>query len=93
MKSSKKSIIFKPYDPSQQLLLPPSLGELIPQEHPVRVVNEVIEKIDLDLLSEQYKGGGASSYHPRMLLKIFMVICPISIRAVSWKQQHRKAFT
>jgi transposase len=72
MKSSKRNIVFKAYDPSQQMLLPPSLNELIAEGHPVRIVNEVIEKIDLDILSEQYKGGGTSSYHPKMLLKILV---------------------
>lgn len=73
MKSNKKGVvIFKPYDPNQQMLLPPSLESLIPLGHPVRVVNEVVEKIDLSVLSEQYKGGGTSSYHPKMLLKILI---------------------
>jgi transposase len=72
MRSSKRNIVFKAYDPSQQMLLPPSLNELIAGGHPVRIVNEVIEKIDLDILSEQYKGGGTSSYHPKMLLKILV---------------------
>jgi len=73
MKSNKnRAIVFKPYDPNQQMLLPPSLNDLIPEGHPVRVVNEVIEKIDLGVLSDQYKGGGTSSYHPKMLLKILV---------------------
>lgn len=57
MKSSKRNIVFKAYDQGQPMLLPPSLNELIPESHPVRIVNEVIEKIDLDILSGQYKGG------------------------------------
>lgn len=72
MKSSKNRVVFKPYDLGQQMLLPPSLNELIPEGHPVRIVNEVIEKIDLDILSGQYKGGGTSSYHPKMLLKVLV---------------------
>jgi hypothetical protein len=35
-------VVFKRYNPSQGMLLPPSLEELIPLAHPVRVVNEVI---------------------------------------------------
>lgn len=54
------------------MLLPPSLDELIAAAHPVRVVNEVIESINLELLEKAYKGGGTSSYHPRMLLKILV---------------------
>jgi transposase len=52
--SSKRNIVFKPYDPNQRMLLPPSLDELIAESHPVRIVNEMIGKIDLDILSEQY---------------------------------------
>ena len=54
----------------QVFLLPPSLEDLVPKRHLVRVVNEAIEKMDLSPLMSQYKGGGTSSYHPKMMLKI-----------------------
>lgn len=54
------------------VMLPPSLDELIAAGHPVRVVNEIIDKINLQPLLDQYKGGGTSSYHPKMLLKILV---------------------
>ena len=54
------------------MLLPPSLDELISLSHPVRVVNEVIESVNLEILEKAYKGGGTSSYHPKMLLKILV---------------------
>ena len=54
------------------MLLPPSLEELIPQSHPVRTVNEAIEKINLEPLLKKFKGGGTSSYHPKMLLKVLI---------------------
>ena len=38
----------------------------------VRVVNDVIDKLDLRTLEAQYKGGGTSSYHPKMLLKVLV---------------------
>lgn len=68
----KLSIVFKSYSPQQAMLLPPSLEEFISKGHPVRVVNEIIEKINLEPLLRQYKGGGTSSYHPKMLLKILV---------------------
>jgi len=61
--------VFKKYQPTQAFLLPPSLDELIDAQHPVRTVAQVIDQIDIDALMKKYKGGGASSYHPRMLLK------------------------
>jgi transposase len=64
--------IFKAYQQNQALLLPPSLEELIPLNHPVKVVNEVIGKIDITPLIRQYKTGGTSSYYPGMLLKVLV---------------------
>lgn len=54
------------------MMLPPSLEELIDKNHPVRIVNQVIDKIDIDPLLKKFKGGGTSSYHPRMLLKVLV---------------------
>lgn len=54
------------------MILPPSLEELIDKSHPVRIVNQVIDRIDIDVLLKKFKGGGTSSYHPRMLLKILV---------------------
>lgn len=62
--------VFKRYDQHQAFILPPSLEELISANHPVRIVNQIINSIDLRLLCSQYKGGGSSSYHPAMLLKV-----------------------
>jgi transposase len=69
MQNNKSKVVFKDYSPNQILLLPPSLEEMIDPSHPVRVVNQVIDSLDIDLLIKKYKGGGCSSYHPRLLLK------------------------
>lgn len=60
-----KSPVIKPYHQLQIDLLPQSLDELIPDGHPVRMVNKVIEEIDISSLIAKYKGGGASSYDPK----------------------------
>lgn len=54
------------------MLLPPNIEELIPAGHIVRVVDEIIERIDLMPLMQQYKGGGTSAYHPKMMLKVII---------------------
>jgi transposase len=68
----RTNVVFKDYSPNQILLLPPSLEEMIDQNHPVRVVNQVIDSLDIDPLLKKYKGGGSSSYHPRLMLKILV---------------------
>lgn len=72
MKQPRNRVVFKPYIPNQLSLLPPSLEELIAPNHPVRVVNSVIDKLELSQLEQNYKGGGTSSFHPRMLLKVLV---------------------
>jgi len=64
--------IFKPYHQNQLMALPPTFEELIPASHPVRVVNQIVNTVDLDSVFNKYKGGGSSSYHPRMLLKVLI---------------------
>jgi len=66
----KRKVVFKRYEQNQPMLLPPSYEDLVPENHPVRIVNEIIDRIDIGELEKTYKGGGTSSYHPRMLLKV-----------------------
>jgi transposase len=70
MKSTRKK--FKEYNQNQLMVFPPSIEEMIDKSHPVRVVNNIIESIDISSLVRKYKGGGSSSYHPRMLLKVLV---------------------
>lgn len=72
MSKRTNKVVFKTYTPNQMLLLPPSLDEKIAEHHPVRVVNRVIEQINITPLEKQYEGGGTSSYHPKMLLKVMV---------------------
>lgn len=72
MKNRRSKVVFKNYNHNQNLLLPPSLEELIEVSHPVRIVNQVIDNIHAGPLLDKYKGGGTSSYHPRMLLKVLV---------------------
>ena len=68
----KKRVVFKPYIQNQASAFPPTFDEMIQTNHPVRVVNTVIEGLNLDSLLVNYKGGGTSSYHPKMLLKVLV---------------------
>lgn len=70
MKQSQ--VKFKPYDQDQLMVLPPRLEDMIDQNHPVRVVNQIINQIDIDPVLRKYQGGGAPSYNPRLLLKVLV---------------------
>jgi transposase len=72
MAKVKSSVQFKEYNQKQGFLLPPCLDDLIGKTHLVRVVNDVVEAMDIVALINQYEGGGTTAYHPRMLLKVLL---------------------
>lgn len=65
-------VVFKPYDTDQLTLLPYKLDELIPEGHPVRIVKQVVDQVDVKPINRKYKGGGASSFHPRLMLGLLI---------------------
>ena len=71
--------VFKEYNQRQIQLLPPSLEELIPANDLVRVVNQVVESVDLSSIINQYEGGGTSAYHPKMLTKVLLYAYSVKI--------------
>lgn len=62
---------FKEYNQDQQFLLPLSLHDFLPEGHLARVINEVVEGLDLEKLYERYSELGCTAYHPQMMLKVF----------------------
>ena len=56
----------------QNLLLPPSLDDLVPENHMVRVVDAVIDRLDISDILSTYRGGGNSAFNPKMMLKILV---------------------
>ena len=66
-------ITYKPYNQGEQWLLPPSLDELVPQNHFVRIVSKTVDELEIEeVFARNTKGGGASRYNPIMLLKVLI---------------------
>ena len=62
--------VFKCHSVHQQKLFPLNLNDLISENHSARLIDSVVERLEIPDIISQYKGGGTSSYHPKMLLKI-----------------------
>jgi transposase len=56
------------YNQSNGYLLPPYLEEA-PADHVARVVNRVVDLLNIRQLTSQEKNEGRPAYHPRMMLK------------------------
>lgn len=61
---------FKPVNNDQLYLLPPSVEDFIPAGHLARVINDVVETIDVKAIETKYSILGQKSYHPHLLLKL-----------------------
>jgi transposase len=61
---------FKQYNQGQVELFPQRLDDYIGENDPVRLVNQVVDELDLTTVIQSYKGGGTSSFCPRMMIKV-----------------------
>jgi hypothetical protein len=64
--------IFKSYNQSQGCLFPMRLEDKIPANAPVRLVSQIVDKLDICNVIDTCSGGGTSSCHPRMMLKLVL---------------------
>jgi transposase len=65
---------YRPYIPEQDLLLPPSLREWLPEDHLAYFVSDLIDALDLSAITAVYEEEerGYPPYHPVMLTKVLV---------------------
>src|ERR1700674_2338890 len=65
---------YRAYLPEQDLLLPPRLGDWLPEDHLSYFVSDVVDQLDLSEIECVYEGEerGQPPYHPRMMTKILV---------------------
>lgn len=64
---------FRPYQPDQTLLLPPSIEEWLPEGHLARFVRQVAATLDLRAIEDAYTDGpGQPPYHPRLMVTLLL---------------------
>lgn len=73
--------MFKECNQNQTQLLPPNLTDLIVSDHIARLINQVIDEMDLKFIENTYSEMGQHAYHPRMLLKVLVYGYTVGIRS------------
>lgn len=65
---------YRSYLPEQDLLLPPSLREWLPDDHLVYFVSDVVDQLNVSAIESVYEEDdrGQPPYHPRMMTKILL---------------------
>lgn len=55
-------VLYKWYTQNDYFLFPPCIGDFIPENHPVRTVNAILDNFDISEIESTYKGGGTTPY-------------------------------
>jgi transposase len=63
---------FLEYNPDQAYLLPPTVREVLGEEHLCFFVHRAVEQLDLREFEENYSDEGHPAYHPALLLKVWL---------------------
>lgn len=60
----------RPYDQGQNMMFPPNVQDFIKDDDLCRVIDDVVEMLDLSCLYRHVSKEGNKAYHPKMMLKI-----------------------
>lgn len=65
---------YRPYYPDEELLLPPSLREWLPEDHLAYFVSDVVDNLDLSVMDAVYgtEKRGQPPYDPVMMTKVLV---------------------
>jgi transposase len=66
---------YRPYQPEQSLLLPPSPRDWLPPNHLALYISDVVDELDLSGFVARYEEGdprGNQAFHPAMMLKLLV---------------------
>jgi len=61
---------FREYNQSQMNFMPIIPSDLLEEEHSSRIIDKVVELLNIDNIIETYKEEGNPPYNPRMMLKV-----------------------
>lgn len=88
---------FRPYDPDQALLLPPSLRDWLPEGHLAFFVSDTVDALELGAFEARYgsEGPGKQAFDPQMMVKVLVYAYAtgtFSSRKIARKLQEDVAF-
>ena len=66
---------------SQLFLMAQCVDDFVPPDASVRILDPVVDTLDIEAILRRYQGGGAPAYHPRMLLKLLIFAYSQGVRS------------
>lgn len=65
-------IRFKEYNQNQEIDVSLYLPDLIAKNSVCRIIDDLVERIEMSELEAEYKNYGCPSYHPKMMIKVWV---------------------
>ncbi|MCS4198368.1 IS1182 family transposase [Salinibacter ruber] len=75
---------FRDWNPDQPFLLPPSLQEWLPEDHPVYMMLDILEELDISAIEKKYRQKdprGTRPYAPKMMVGLLLYGYSVGIRS------------
>lgn len=81
---------YLPYEPKQQLLVPPALQEWLPEGHLAYYISDTVDTLDLSAFEARYERGGPRNqpFNPAMMVKV--LICAYATGVFSSRKIARR---
>jgi transposase/IS5 family transposase len=70
---------FYEYNPEQAYLLPPSVRDLLSENHLCFFIHQVVERLDLKPFEQGYSEEGHPGYHPALQLKVWLYAYAVGV--------------
>jgi transposase len=89
--------LFRPYDPEELWLLPPSPRDWLPEDHLAYFLSDLVDELSLKPILLSYGGvtRGTVPYHPQLLVKVLLYAYAVGIptsRQIARKLEEDVAF-
>jgi transposase len=81
---------FLPYEPDQAWLLPPSVKDVLGEDHLCFFVHQVVERLDLSAFAAEYGEEGQRPYAPAMMVKVWLYAYCLQVTASRRLEQRIK---
>ena len=78
---------FYEYNPEQVYLLPPSVHEVLGEEHLCFFVHQAVERLNLEEFEQGYSEEGHPAYHPALLLKVWLYAYALGVSSARRLEQ------
>lgn len=78
---------FLTYNPDQIELLPPSVHEVLGEDHLCFFLRRVVERLDLSAIEQVYSEEGQPGYHPALLVSVFLYAYALGITSARRLEQ------